>query len=113
MNNNTEDFLIFAKVSGSDMSNKEKYKESPFIEEFNEVKEGRDNSLVLHNDEVNTFDFVIECLIDICEHTTEQAEQCTYLIHYKGKCDVKKGSFDFLRPIRHSLIDRGLNATIE
>ncbi len=113
MNNNTEDFLIFAKVSGSDMSNKEKYKESPFIEEFNEVKEGRENSLVLHNDEVNTFDFVIECLIDVCEHTTEQAEQCTYLIHYKGKCDVKNGSFDLLRPLRNALVDKGLSATIE
>ena len=95
------------------MSDKEKTREQPFVEEFNEVEGNRGNSLVLHNDEVNTFDFVIECLIDICEHTTEQAEQCTYLIHYKGKCDVKKGSFDFLRPIRHALIDQGLNATIE
>lgn len=46
--------------------------------------------LVLHNDDVNTFDFVIECLIEICKHTPEQAEQCTLLVHYKGKCTVKQ-----------------------
>ena len=69
--------------------------------------------VLLHNDDVNTFEFVIESLIDVCKHTTEQAEQCTYLVHYKGKCDVKKGSFDFLRPMRHELVERGLNATID
>ena len=50
--------------------------------------------LVLHNDDVNTFDFVIECLIEICKHTLEQAEQCTILVHYKGKCTVKTGSME-------------------
>ena len=95
------------------MSDKEKTREQPFVEEFNEVEGNRENSLVLHNDEVNTFDFVIECLIDICEHTTEQAEQCTYLIHYKGKCDVKSGSFTSLRPLRNALIEKGLSATID
>ena len=95
------------------MSDKEKTREQPFVEEFNEVEGNRENSLVLHNDEVNTFDFVIECLIDICEHTTEQAEQCTYLVHYKGKCDVKSGSFTALRPLRNALIEKGLSATID
>ncbi len=95
------------------MSDKEKTREQPFIEEFNEVQDKTQNHLVLHNDEVNTFDFVIECLIDICEHTTEQAEQCTYLVHYKGKCEVKSGPLDELRPLRNSLTDRGLNATID
>ena len=95
------------------MAEKEKTKENPVIEEFNDVDSAGKNALILHNDEVNTFDFVIESLIDVCEHTSEQAEQCTYLVHYKGKCDVKSGSFDSLRPLRHSLTDRGLSATIE
>lgn len=55
--------------------------------------------LVLHNDDVNTFDFVIECLIEICKHTLEQAEQCTILVHYKGKCTVKTGSMELLKPM--------------
>ena len=54
--------------------------------------------LVLHNDDVNTFDFVIECLIEICKHTLEQAEQCTILVHYKGKCTVKTGSMELQNP---------------
>ena len=95
------------------MSEKHESKEFPVIEEVTEVEGQGKNILILHNDEVNTFDFVIESLIDVCEHTTEQAEQCTYLIHYKGKCDVKSGSFNFLRPIRHALVERGLNATID
>ena len=95
------------------MAEKEKAKEFPVIEEFNDVEGKGKNSLILHNDEVNSFDFVIESLIEVCKHTTEQAEQCTYLVHYKGKCDVKSGSFDFLRPIRHALVDRGLTATID
>lgn len=95
------------------MGEKEKSKESPVIDHSEDVDGQGKNSLILHNDEVNTFDFVIESLIEVCEHTTEQAEQCTYLVHYKGKCDVKSGSFDFLRPMRHALVDRGLTATIE
>ena len=95
------------------MSDKEKAKEFPIVEEFNEVEGKEGNMLVLHNDEVHTFDYVIETLIEICEHTTEQAEQCTYLVHYKGKCDVKSGPLDHLRPLRHALIDKGLSATIE
>ena len=95
------------------MAEKENAKEFPIIEDSKDVEGRGENSLVLHNDEVNTFDFVIESLIEVCEHTTEQAEQCTYLVHYKGKCDVKSGSFSFLRPMRHALVDRGLTATIE
>ena len=69
--------------------------------------------LVLHNDEVHTFDYVIEALIDVCELEPLQAEQCTYLVHYKGRCDVKKGDFKFLRPYRTALIEKGLQATID
>jgi ATP-dependent Clp protease adaptor protein ClpS len=95
------------------MAEEEKPKQSPELEEFYDVEGDEENSLILHNDDVHTFEFVIESLIEVCKHTTEQAEQCTYLVHYKGKCDVKKGSFDFLRPLRHELVDRGLNATID
>lgn len=75
-------------------------------------KEDEIYKLVLWNDDVNTFDFVIECLIEICEHTLEQAEQCTILVHYKGKCTVKSGSMDLLKPMHEKLLDRGLTSEI-
>jgi ATP-dependent Clp protease adaptor protein ClpS len=86
------------------------------IEEFSlvidtEVKPG--NHLIIYNDDVNTFDFVINSLIEVCNHERVQAEQCTYLIHYKGKCSVKDGDFTRLRPMCEALLDRGLSATIE
>lgn len=70
------------------------------------------HALIVWNDEVNTFDHVIESLIQICDHSPEQAEQCALLIHFKGKYAVKGGSFDVLRPQCEALIDRGINATI-
>ncbi len=69
--------------------------------------------LVVHNDDVNTFDWVIESLVDICNHTHEQAEQCAYIIHYKGKYAVKEGPKGKLSPMREALVDRGINATLE
>jgi ATP-dependent Clp protease adaptor protein ClpS len=95
------------------MADKDNSRESPSFDEQNDVLGNEENSLVLHNDEVHTFDYVIQCLIDICEHNTVQAEQCTFLVHYKGKCEVRKGSFDYLRPMKQGLIDKGLNATID
>lgn len=68
--------------------------------------------LVVFNDDVNTFDHVIETLIRVCEHTPEQAEQCTLIIHYRGKCTVKSGSFDFLRPMREAICEVGIDARI-
>lgn len=68
--------------------------------------------LVVFNDDVNTFDHVISTLIRVCQHTPEQAEQCTMLIHYKGKCAVKSGSFDFLRPMREAICEAGIDARI-
>ncbi len=89
---------------------------NPFWKEEYEVdillEEAEKNVLVLHNDEVNTFDFVILSLIEVCKHTVEQAEQCTWLVHYKGKCEVKSGSFDFLEPMCTALLTRGLSAEI-
>ena len=66
----------------------------------------------MHNDEIHTFEYVIESLIEVCNHNTEQAEQCTFLVHYKGKCDVKKGHFESLIPFKKELSRRGLRVTI-
>ncbi len=71
------------------------------------------HNLIVWNDDVNTFDWVIESLVDICGHEAIQAEQCALIIHHKGKCGVKKGSFDDLRPQAEALIDRGIQATID
>lgn len=68
--------------------------------------------LVVFNDEVNTFDHVINTLIKVCRHTPEQAEQCTLLVHYKGKCAVKVGSWEELVPMRQAICDRGISAEI-
>ncbi|MBK9542616.1 MAG: ATP-dependent Clp protease adaptor ClpS [Bacteroidetes bacterium] len=62
---------------------------------------------------MNTFDFVIEALIEVCNHDTLQAEQCTYIVHYNGKCVVKSGSYSDLNPMREALCDRGLSAVIK
>lgn len=69
--------------------------------------------IIIWNDEVNTFDWVIETLIDVCGHTEEQAEQCALLIHTKGKYAVKQGSYDDLKPKVEAITDRGINATLE
>lgn len=79
----------------------------------NLLKEENQNTLVLYNDDVNTFDFVTESLIKVCRHDTIQAEQCTYLVHYAGRCVVKNGSFEKLRPLCEALLERGLSAVIE
>lgn len=71
------------------------------------------HNLIVWNDDVNTFDHVIESLMDVCEHSPEQAEQCALFIHHKGKYGVKKGSFEILRPKAEALIDRGIQATID
>ncbi len=68
--------------------------------------------LIVFNDDVNTFNHVISTLIRVCKHTPEQAEQCTLMIHYKGKCAVKSGTFDFLKPMRESICEAGIEARI-
>lgn len=69
--------------------------------------------LTLHNDDIHTFDYVIDTLVDVCDHDVLQAEQCAYIVHYKGRCDVKKGTISNLQPIKTKLLDKGLLATIE
>ena len=73
---------------------------------------GKTYEIILYNDDFNTFDFVIETLIEVCGHERTQAEQCTFLVHYKGKCSVKKGDYDSLKPICSALLNRGLTAEI-
>lgn len=68
--------------------------------------------LVVYNDDVNTFDWVIDTLIDVCRHTSDQAEQCTLIIHYKGKWSVKEGEFDELAAMRKEICSRGISAEI-
>ncbi len=72
----------------------------------------RDYSLILYNDDVHDFDFVINSLIDVCNHDSAQAEQCTYLVHYKGKCDVKKGKYSHLKKMHDQLQIKGLTVSI-
>ncbi|MGB1169471.1 MAG: ATP-dependent Clp protease adaptor ClpS [Flavobacteriaceae bacterium] len=90
------------------MSTKEKFKEEDDVLE----KEVNQHHIVLHNDEVNTFDFVINSLITVCQHTVEQAEQCTWLVHFKGKCTVKTGELKELEPRCSKLLSLGLSAEL-
>lgn len=71
------------------------------------------HDLIVYNDDVNTFDFVINVLIEVCSHAPEQAEQCTLMIHYKGKCCVKHGDWDKLVAMRNAICERGLSAEVE
>jgi len=77
-----------------------------------DTKETEQHDLVVFNDDVNTFDHVINTLVEVCEHTPEQAEQCTIIIHYKGKCAVKHGSFEELAPMRNTICNRGISAEV-
>lgn len=69
--------------------------------------------LIVHNDEINTFDWVIQTLIEICQHSYEQAEQCAWFIHTKGKYGVKHGQFEDLHPMKDAITERGIQSTIE
>ena len=74
---------------------------------------GAPGQLIVWNDDVNTFDWVITTLVEVCGHTQEQAEQCAYLIHFKGKYAVKNGEFEILKPMCDAILERGINATLE
>jgi len=78
-----------------------------------EVEEKIENKIVLFNDEYNTFDHVIDMLVDACDHTPIQAEQCSLIVHYKGKCNVKTGDYKDLEPRCSKLLDAGLTAEIQ
>jgi ATP-dependent Clp protease adaptor protein ClpS len=78
-----------------------------------ETLEQKENKIVLFNDEVNTFDHVIDMLVAACDHTPIQAEQCSMIVHYKGKCNVKSGDYDDLEPRCTALLEAGLTAEIQ
>ncbi|RAR70110.1 ATP-dependent Clp protease adaptor ClpS [Flavobacterium aciduliphilum] len=90
------------------MSTIEKVKESTIVEELLNPS----NEIILYNDDVNTFDHVIETLIRVCKHDELQAEQCAILVHYTGKCGVKTGSYEELKPQCTQLLEAGLSAEI-
>jgi ATP-dependent Clp protease adaptor protein ClpS len=69
--------------------------------------------LVLHNDDTNTFDYVMETLVDVCDHSLTQAEQCATITHYKGKCEVRSGALKEMKELRYQLISRGLKASVD
>ena len=77
-----------------------------------EEKTVLNNEIILFNDDVNTFDHVIETLVRVCNHTDEQANQCALLVHYKGKCTVKTGTYDELEPQCSALLEAGLSAEL-
>lgn len=88
-------------------------KEKDFADEDLLTAEHHPCNLIVWNDDVNTFEWVIETLMEICEHSYEQAEQCAYIIHFHGKYAVKNGDYDTLKPMCDAITERGINATIE
>ncbi|MFT4738301.1 MAG: ATP-dependent Clp protease adaptor protein ClpS [Cyclobacteriaceae bacterium] len=90
---------------------------SPEVEELTIVEEDVDvqdpKKLIVHNDDFNTFEHVINTLVKVCKHDQLQAEQCTYIIHYRGKCSVKEGQLIGLRPLREAICEAGIKATID
>ena len=89
---------------------KEDFEELAVLEEEVDTDDQRD--LIVFNDDFNTFDHVINTLVKVCKHSIIQAEQCTHIIHYRGKCSVKKGTLSELRPMREGICEAGINAEI-
>jgi ATP-dependent Clp protease adaptor protein ClpS len=92
------------------MSNSPKEQQQVDVMEVVETIDVRD--LVIYNDHINTFEHVIETLMRVCQHSPEQAEQCTWIIHHKGKCTVKSGDFDELKPMKDAICEVGIDAKI-
>ena len=90
------------------MSIKEKISE----ETLEEVDLSNESEIIVYNDDVNTFEHVINTLMEVCDHTAEQAEQCSIIVHYKGKCGVKSGDYSDLKPRCSKLLEAGLSAEI-
>jgi len=88
-------------------------KSSPAKSDLSSESLLKEMNLILYNDEVNTFEYVIESLVEVCKHSPEQAEQCALITHTKGKCDVKKGAFVRLKILKEILLSKGLSVEIE
>jgi ATP-dependent Clp protease adaptor protein ClpS len=89
------------------------YQEDKLVEVLDDLEEQEPKNLTIFNDDFNTFDHVINTLVKVCKHSLQQAEQCTWLIHYRGKCIVKTGNFRKLKPMRDSICDAGIDARIQ
>ncbi|MDQ6842856.1 MAG: ATP-dependent Clp protease adaptor ClpS [Bacteroidota bacterium] len=89
----------------------------PYTQEANEtdllLEHDHQCQLIVWNDDVTTFEWVITTLIEVCNHSTEQAEQCAMIIHTKGKYAVKEGSYEVLKPMCDAITERGIGATVE
>lgn len=86
--------------------------ETEVLEEV-DTKTEEGHRLIVFNDDINTFDHVIDTLIKVCNHTETQAEQCTWIIHFKGKCSVKEGTWNDLVPMRNAICERGISAEVD
>ncbi len=95
-------------IKFSVMGTKEKVSEEILVDSDS----SHENEIILYNDDVNTFDHVIDTLMKVCDHTLEQAKQCSIIVHYKGKCSVKTGSYSDLKPRCTKLLEAGLSAEI-
>lgn len=91
----------------------EKIEKQAINTELSEETTDLSRDLILINDDVHTFEYVIDALMDICNHTAQQAEQCAMITHYKGQCHIKKGKLNELKPLRRALVHRELNAIIK
>ena len=78
-----------------------------------DISTGERSQIIVYNDDYNTFDWVIQCFMEVCNHSHEQAEQLSILVHFKGKASVKTGSMSVLKPMKDALVERGLSAVIE
>ena len=86
------------------------YKEEELVEVLGGAADVKD--LMVFNDDVNTFEHVINTLVRVCNHSVEQAEQCSYIIHFRGKCSVKKGLLKTLKPMKEAICDAGIDAKV-
>jgi ATP-dependent Clp protease adaptor protein ClpS len=90
-----------------------KFDEDDDVMVLEDTTTGERSQLIVYNDDYNTFDWVIKCFMEVCNHTHEQSEQLSILVHFKGKATVKTGSLETLKPMKDALVDRGLSAVIE
>ena len=88
-------------------------KQEQILEEIlQEISDQEEKDIIIYNDDVNTFEHVIKTLVKVCKHNNHQAEQCAWIIHHKGKCSVKKGSLDELKPMKEAICEAGIDARI-
>lgn len=104
-------YLMFNFVTGMAQT-KHQHREETELEVVEDIHTSDKMELVVFNDDFNTFEHVIKTLVKVCKHTNEQAEQCAWIIHNKGKCTVKTGSFEFLKPMRDAICEAGIDARI-